>query len=140
MKAFDLVMIDFDGTLSATQAAIVDCMRTTLAALTGVSPSDTAIQRVISRGIGLEDSLIELAGSQVAQSPSLRSRLVRSYRERYADEGDALTTLFSGWSETLLLIVAAGIGTAVVSNKGVAAVQSTLERFGIRVSHRARRG
>jgi phosphoglycolate phosphatase len=129
--SFDLILIDFDGTLCATRPAIVHCMRATLAELTGETPLEHELDAVIGRGIGLDDTFRHLAPRALHRNADLLPRLVHSYRERYAQEGDSLTSLFAGWTETLSALDSAGIVAAVVSNKGPKAVHAALARFGI---------
>jgi phosphoglycolate phosphatase len=130
-RPFDLLLVDFDGTLCATRPAIVHCLRATLVELTGEAPPDEELDVVIGRGIALEETFHHLAPRALHGDEALLPRLVKTYRERYARDGDARTTLFAGWPEALAAINAAGVAVAVVSNKGPKAVHAALAQFGI---------
>ncbi len=126
---FDLVLIDFDGTLCATQAAIAHCVKATLLEETGAAPSDSSVLEVISSGVGLEDTFRTLV--KVTLDADTVSRLVKSYRARYDVEGDPGTTMFPGWHDVLSSLSRLGVAAVVVSNKGIKSVQNAMNQFGI---------
>jgi phosphoglycolate phosphatase len=130
-RPFDLLLVDFDGTLCATRQAIVHCLRATLTELVGETPHDAELDVVIGRGIALEETFHHLAPHALDGDDTLLPRLVKTYRDRYARDGDSLTTLFEGWPDALAAISAAGVAVAIVSNKGPKAVQAALAQFGI---------
>ena len=127
---FDLVLIDFDGTLCATQAAIAHCVKATLLEEQALRPPNSSVLEVISSGVGLEDTFRTLV--KVALDADTVSRLVKNYRARYDVEGDPRTTMFPGWHEVLSsLSRLGGAAGVVVSNKGIKSVQNAMNQFGI---------
>ena len=130
-RRYDLLLIDFDGTLCATRPAILHCLTAALAGATATPPAEAAVSGTIERGIGLEETFRQLAPEAIAREPDLLGRLMKSYRAMYDVEAERLTTLFPLWHRTLERVAAEGVQTAVVSNKGIAAVRTSLDRFGL---------
>jgi phosphoglycolate phosphatase len=126
---FDLVLIDFDGTLGATRAAIAHCVKATLLEVTGSAPSDSSVLEVISSGAGLEDTFRTLIKGTLDLDSV--SQLIKSYRARYDVEGDPRTTMFPGWRDVLSALSRLGVAAVVVSNKGIKSVLSAVNQFGI---------
>ena len=126
---FQLVLIDFDGTLCATQDAIAHCVKATLLEETGAAPCDASVLEVISSGVGLEDTFRTLV-KRTLDAESV-SRLIKTYRARYDVEGDPRTTIFPGWRDVLSSLSRLGVAAVVVSNKGIKSVQNAMNQFGI---------
>ena len=128
---YDLLLLDFDGTLCATRPAIEHCLMAALTEETSHRPSTAAIGATVERGIGLDETFRLLVPDLLERDPALLPRLVTAYRTRYAEVADAYTTCFTGWKESLESLASWGVKTAVVSNKGQGAVVASLERFGL---------
>jgi phosphoglycolate phosphatase len=127
---YSLLLLDFDGTLCASRPAIEHCMKRVLERSIGVVPSAAEILSTISAGLGLEDSFRVLAPGAISKSSELLARLVDEYRALYLVEGEQLTGMYAGWKSALAEFQSLNVQTAIVSNKSVAAIDTTLARFG----------
>lgn len=124
---YKLVIFDFDGTLCATHDAIVYCIRKTFAHLRGEGPEEKQITDTVSAGIGLEETFRTL-GLKENEEIEL---WVSTYRKFYANHGLEKMHLFNGVKKLFSLLVQSKISIAVVSNKGIAAVETALKHFGL---------
>src|SRR3569833_2786137 len=94
-KHFDLIVIDWDGTLMNSTATIVKCIQATARDLGQPVPDQKAASYVI--GLGLQEALqMALPGLD----PKYYPRVVERYRHHYLSEDDGLT-LFEGVREML---------------------------------------
>jgi len=128
-ELYQLILLDFDGTLAATLDDVAWCMTKTFEAFGLQPPSRKSV--LATMGLPLEDVLRALSeGKSVREEECW----VRLYREIYKTDGALHTSLFPGVAETLALAHQHGIATVVLSNKGTSAIQASLERLGV-ISH-----
>jgi phosphoglycolate phosphatase len=124
-----LIIFDFDGTLFDTHRSIAHCINRTFEVLLPThSPRETEVQRLIGSGMGLEDTLQALHPDS---STFNKEEWVSTYRHFYASDGQQLVTPFDGAQHLLRLLQSRNIPTAIVSNKGVAAVVAALSNAGL---------
>ncbi|KAJ6781069.1 hypothetical protein PWT90_03050 [Aphanocladium album] len=128
-----LVIFDFDGTLFDTHESISHSIKLTFDALSPTqTPSESEVQRYISSGTGLSDTFRALTASVgVPFDQETEARWTAKYREVYATDGQALIKPFPGAEALLRHLARREIPVAIVSNKGVAAVVTALERGGL---------
>jgi phosphoglycolate phosphatase len=128
MRAFNVALVDFDGTLVDTRGAVAECMRSVLREHSWRKRPETAISQVIASGAPLLEALQRLM-------PDLESGqvqdCVRRYRIRYPEFDTAQSVLYDGVQSTVRYLATSGIEVVVMSNKGRAAVEATLVRFGL---------
>lgn len=124
---YQLLLLDYDGTLCDTKPAIVHSAVETCRYFGMDIPSPESMEQAISAGIRIIDAVSLLAVDQV---PDPQQWLAR-YREIYHDEGDAQARLFPGVEETLHGLARHKLPMAILSNKGVEAVKRSLQRFGL---------
>jgi phosphoglycolate phosphatase len=133
MNAFSIALVDFDGTLVTTHFAVAECLRQTLSEAREEVPLDNEIFAVIARGVPLADAFQLL-------SPGLTSKqieeCVRRYRILYPQIDIVRSILYEGVQSSLRRLRNMGICTVVLSNKGRAAVEASLARFGLAESVR----
>lgn len=120
-----LIIFDFDGTLASSLEGISACMGKALNLFGYRRPSIDKVRATI--GLTLEDSIRKLTRWACPESDI--PLVVRSYRNLYEVEGERLTTLFDGASDTLAAVKEAGFATALVSNKGRAALVQLLQQL-----------
>ncbi|GKU07097.1 unnamed protein product [Fusarium langsethiae] len=119
------VIFDFDGTLFDTHQAILHSIKLTFNTLLPESvPSESEIQKLIGAGKGLLDVLRTLHPSFDTLD---EDEWVSTYRRIYNDDGQRLTSPFVGAKELLNNLIDRGIPIAIVSNKGVTAIEATLK-------------
>lgn len=127
-----LVIFDFDGTLFDTHESISQTIKLTFDALLPdrVPPQDS-IHRLIASGAGLADTFQALHPDPAAFTPAVETQWIDQYRALYATHGQTLIKAFPGAQALLAALTSRQIPIAIVSNKGVAAVKTALERNGL---------
>ncbi|MFT4103838.1 MAG: HAD family hydrolase [Burkholderiaceae bacterium] len=127
-----LFIFDYDGTICDTSRAISTSLTATFAEYSGAVPQEEDIARLIGTGKTLQETIHELRPTDAGPlDDGELKRWVDSYRKRYADHGDLLVSLFDRAEETLVHLRSAG-DLVLLSNKGIDAVEGSLNRFGIR--------
>ena len=129
MDGFDLIILDFDGTLFDTRPAIVACLRLTLEYF-GHSVDESLIGHVISLGLTLEATFERL----VMASNTDLSMYVENYRKIYeAESCESLATIYPGVEQAIKRWFAQGIPLVILSNKGDKAIHSLLQSHDLSV-------
>ncbi|KAF4342184.1 phosphoglycolate phosphatase [Fusarium beomiforme] len=124
-----LVIFDFDGTLFDTHQAISHSIKLTFDSLLPDSaPSESDVQKLIGSGLGLKEVLKALHPSPDSFD---QDEWTSTYRRFYNDRGQNLVSAFPGARELLSLLRDRDVPVAIVSNKGVAAVEAALKNNGI---------
>ncbi|CAI7645914.1 unnamed protein product [Penicillium bialowiezense] len=127
-----LVIFDFDGTLFDTHESISQTIRLTFdTLLPSHTPPQDEIHRMIASGAGLTETFTTLHPYPEEFTPTVENEWVEQYRALYTTHGQALVKAFPGAKELLTQLNALEIPIAIVSNKGVAAVKTALERNGL---------
>jgi phosphoglycolate phosphatase len=126
MNAFDVVIFDFDGTLFATRPAIVHCLRRAFAAHKRSVPAEKKIAGTVNSGLPLQQTLLALDAALLSDRAALNA-LSATYRAIYRNEAAPLQQPFPGVAAVLERLNAIGTTCLVVSNKGVAAIQRSLD-------------
>ncbi len=129
MNNYKLLILDFDGTLCATHDAILFCIKRTYEILHMTMPNHDFIDETIRAGLGMEKSLNILSPDLTHQQIH---HLLNTYEAIYLAEGEDKSAPFPKAAEILAQLHAAGFILTVVSNKAVAAVETALERFGLK--------
>ncbi|KAI1907577.1 hypothetical protein LOZ61_006050 [Ophidiomyces ophidiicola] len=126
-----LVIFDFDGTLFDTHESIEHSIKLTFDTLLPAHvPPQSEIHRLISSGAGLSDTFRALHPAAETFAAT-ETQWIDKYRELYAVHGQLLIKAFPGAKTLLEELKGHHIPTAIVSNKGVAAVKTALERNGL---------
>jgi phosphoglycolate phosphatase len=123
-----LAIFDFDGTLFDTHESISQTIKLTFDALSTHSPPQPEIHRLIASGAGLADTFRALYPSSADFTSAVENQWIEKYRALYATHGQQLIKAFPGAKELLTELNAHRIRIAIVSNKGVAAVKTALQR------------
>ncbi|KAK7969115.1 phosphoglycolate phosphatase [Apiospora saccharicola] len=137
MPPIKLVIFDFDGTLFDTHRSISHCIKLTFdKLLPAQAPSEAEVHRLISSGAGLQDTFRALHPTATEDASHGDSsfdvdKWTANYRVLYANHGQPLITPFPGAAELLATLRARDIPAAIVSNKGVRAVVTTLRNNGL---------
>ena len=127
MAGFDVYLFDYDGTLAATRPAAARCLAETLRER-GETVSAALIDVAIGSGVPLEAAFARLLPE--ATDADLAGCVTR-YRALYPDIDREMTTLFDGAAETIAALRDDGRRIVVLSNKGRAALEAALARFGL---------
>ena len=111
-KPYQLLIFDWDGTLTNSAALIVSTMQAAIAALNLPARSDQAIAELI--GLGFDEGLALLYPG--ADIPALRDEIFR-HRARNLAEGPPEAPLFTGALETLEALAGANYWLTVATGK-----------------------
>lgn len=125
LERFDLVVFDWDGTLSDSTAAIARAIQDAAADLGLPVPDDATANHVI--GLGLHDALAQAV-------PSLPRERIADYSERYRVHylaREAQLVLFPGARELIAELRAAGVLLAIATGKSQRGLQRALESAGL---------
>ncbi|WP_181305913.1 HAD family hydrolase [Rufibacter sp. XAAS-G3-1] len=131
MLPYPVVIFDFDGTLCATENAILYSFKQAFDQKGITPPSPDAIRQAIGTGGNLSE-LLPLLHPPLQGNPEELEDWVLHYRHIYDTDGGRLTTLFPGVEELLPRLKKEGIACVVISNKGQRAIEDSLERFHLR--------
>jgi phosphoglycolate phosphatase len=113
VKAFDLIIFDFDGTLADSARGIAACMQAAFDSFSLPAPALADVRRHI--GLTLEESIRQLTPAH--PDVDVAAVAVR-YRELHSSVAAPAIALFPEVVATLSTLVAAGIRLVVVSQKG----------------------
>jgi phosphoglycolate phosphatase len=117
-----LAIFDFDGTLFDTRQAIAHTVCRTFVQKGRSAPTPAAVSRTMATGVGINETFHALSQPNPLSSVEL-PQWVDCYREIYRREGAEQAPPFGDPRKLFRRLVAAGIQIAVVSNKGVAAIE-----------------
>ena len=112
MKPYQLLIFDWDGTLSDSAGQIVRAMQFAIAGLTLPPRSDKEIRELI--GLGLNEALGRLYPE--IELDELR-KLLSGYRAQWLSEGAGEARLFEGALEALQLLHSEGYRIAIATGK-----------------------
>lgn len=126
---YSLLLLDYDGTLCDTRAAIKHAMRRTFELLDYPAPSEALMEEAVGRGLVLPDMLLWL---HPPGTPPLPAIWLETYRAVYNTESEELATLFPGAEKLLTTAAAQNKTVVVVSNKGLDILEKSLIRLGLR--------
>lgn len=127
-----LVIFDFDGTLFDTIQCVEHSVKLTFESLLPTHvPAPADIHSLISSGAGISDTLRALHPDTAVFNATEDQWVVR-YRELYATHGQSLTKPYPGAERLLRYLKSENIPTAIVTNKGIAAVKTALEQNGLK--------
>lgn len=123
-----LAMIDFDGTLCSTHAAVRHVIASTFASFDREPAPVAAVDAAIGSGVVVSEAFNRLLGLPAGDREG--EVWAQRYREIYnGGAGLALTQLFPGVPEGLARLVSAGWRCILVSNKGIRALRQALAHF-----------
>jgi phosphoglycolate phosphatase len=126
MNDFRVVVFDYDGTLFDTRPAIVHCIQRAFAETLHAVPPLDAIAATVATGLSLPDTLVVL-DQRLHSNRVILDELARTYRRLYLAEGAPLPKPYLGVGGVLRRLHAEATKCLVVSNKGVAAIQQSLD-------------
>lgn len=112
MRRYDLLIFDWDGTLSDSAAHIVGSMQAALRELGLPARTDQEIAQLI--GLGLAEGM-QILYPEIPPDETIR--LLMGYRARFVGQGDREAPLFAGALDTLTLLAADGHFLAVATGK-----------------------
>lgn len=132
-KSFDLLVFDWDGTLTDSATHIVESIQAAARDLGLAFPTEERARYII--GLGLVDALTYLFPALAREDyPQLAER----YRHHYL-AGDHKLTLFAGASNGIRALHAAGFTLAVATGKSRQGLDRALERSGLALFFHASR-
>ena len=126
MKAYKLVIFDWDGTVMDSVPKIVNCMHQSALACGVTPPSDEAIQNII--GLSLERAVATLFPEQQA----LHTKLIAGYKHQYKHLDVTPTPLFANVEHTLAALQSQGTLLAVATGKSRAGLERLLDETKLR--------
>ncbi|ALJ01130.1 HAD family hydrolase [Rufibacter tibetensis] len=133
MGPYPVIIFDFDGTLCATEDAILYTFKKAFEEKNITPPSPEKIKQAIGTGANLAELLPILHPPlQEKQDEAELQEWVNHYRHLYDTDGGRLTTLFPGAENLIAHLKEQGITCVVISNKGQRAIEDALDRFQLR--------
>ncbi|GGG54238.1 HAD family hydrolase [Hymenobacter glacieicola] len=127
--SYSLLLFDYDGTLCDTRAAIKYSLRRTFQEFGYSKPVEPALRAVVQQGLPLAATLL---GLHPAGTGPLPATWTETYRRIYRAEAEQLVRPFPGAQQVLAAAVALGCTVVVISNKGLAILENSLARLGLR--------
>lgn len=121
---YQLYILDFDGTLADTRAAVVATYNATLRALDLPEQPATRIVSLMGLPLGSTFERVGVPADRVAAA-------VQTYRLSFPTTGTPLVTLFDGVAETLARLEQAGAVLSVASSRGRDSLRDLLTRLGL---------
>jgi phosphoglycolate phosphatase len=122
---YELLLLDFDGTLASTHEDVIWCMRRTFESFGAEPPAPARVLATI--GLLLEKAVESL---RPPGHPLPISEWVAAYRRIFHLEAGPRTRFFEGAAAVLGEAKRRGIETAVVSNRGSLSIEVLLRRLG----------
>ncbi|WP_392343782.1 HAD-IA family hydrolase [Pseudoalteromonas prydzensis] len=126
MKAYKLVIFDWDGTVMDSVPKIVNCMHQSALACAVTPPSDEAIKNII--GLSLECAVATLFPEQ----QGLHTKLIADYKHQYKHLDVTPTPLFANVEHTLAALQSQGTLLAVATGKSRAGLERLLDETKLR--------
>jgi phosphoglycolate phosphatase len=126
MPPYDLVMLDFDGTLIDSASSVVHCVRRTFSAQGEEPPTEAAIRATI--GLPLPDALTRLRGKGGREEGETWAR---AYREIFMSDGPARLQLFEGAAWFLAALADQKVPAVIVSARKAEITNLLLKKFGL---------
>lgn len=126
MKSFQVLLLDFDGTIADTGPAIAHSMRQAFAAHGAALPETSDVLAYV--GAPLPAMITALRPGLAVDAVTA---LAETYRTIYREEGLALMRLFPGIQETLEEARRLGARLAVASNKKHEALGLSVRQLGM---------
>lgn len=120
------LILDFDGTIADTSAAILASVRKTHEKLGLPAPDDEKVRGTI--GLPLRSALATSTGSD---DEALLDKCVEVYRSLFDDTADGSVVLYPGVKETLQALKEEGVKLAIASGRSRASLLSQLEKMEI---------
>ncbi|MDF7674333.1 HAD family hydrolase [Acetobacteraceae bacterium ESL0709] len=128
MSSYELLLIDYDGTMAETRPAILKGLSEAFRETGHQAPSKEDMAATLGHGGTLADFFHMAVPNATMQDVQDFVRIYRAYYS-VADEED--TVLFPDVTETLKQLGEAGFRLVVISNKLSITLTKSLERFGI---------
>ncbi|QDA61214.1 HAD family hydrolase [Hymenobacter jejuensis] len=125
---YSLLLFDYDGTLCDSRQAIQHSIQQFFLEAALPVPPQAEIQRILEMGFPTFSTLKAL---QPNTPPETVAGWVPTYRAIYAEQGEPLVRPFPGAREVLAQATAQGAAVVVLSNKGAAILESSLDRLGL---------
>ena len=110
MPPYDLVMLDFDGTLADSAGSVVHCVQETFVARDEQPPTEAAIRATI--GLPLPEALMSLRGHG---GRAEGMDWAQTYRQVFLAQGMGQVPLFQGAARFLKGLAAKGVPTVIVT-------------------------
>lgn len=125
----DTLLIDFDGTICATESAVRYSLEAVLLKHALIKPHPNSVRDAIGSGLSLRQTFRNLnCGASLSDQDLVA--LEQDYREIYSLEGCRLERLYPR-AELALKECTRHAKLIVLSNKGYAAIETALCRFGL---------
>jgi phosphoglycolate phosphatase len=124
MPAYNLALLDFDGTLADSAASIVHCVQRTFEHYGENIPAGQEIRATI--GLPLAVAMVELRGKG---GPEDGEAWAETYREIFREEGMAKLRMFEGAGDFLQGLADKGVPATIVSARKAELTRDLLMRF-----------
>jgi phosphoglycolate phosphatase len=129
--ACNYFLFDYDGTICNTLPTMNFALAETFAAYRVKVPDETERLTAIGAGLTLHDTIRLLHPDAAQLNQGEVDAMIKSYRQFYMDADSALTELFDGATEVFNHLKGLGKKIVILSNKGIAAVNKSLQSHGL---------
>ena len=126
MKAYSLLIFDWDGTLMDSAAHITTCMRNAIACVQAAPRTDAEIRNII--GLGLDEAVRHLYPQATS---ALVRHIVDEYRQEFLVRTKHGSDLFAGTRETLYTLAAQGYQLAIATGKSRRGLDKVMQETGL---------
>jgi phosphoglycolate phosphatase-like HAD superfamily hydrolase len=124
-------LFDYDGTICNTLPTMNFALAQTFAAYQVKVPDERERLKAISAGLTLHDTIRLLHPDAAQLNEPEVDAMIKTYRQLYLDADEQLTVLFDGTRAVFNHLNRLGKKIVVLSNKGIAAVERSLQFHGL---------
>jgi phosphoglycolate phosphatase len=124
-------LFDYDGTICNTLPTMNFALAQTFAAYQVKVPDEPERMKAIGAGLTLNDTIRLLHPDAAQLSQPEVDAMIKTYRQLYMDADEQLTELFDGTSAVFNHLKGLGKKIVILSNKGIAAVEKSLQFHGL---------
>ncbi|HEX6429404.1 MAG TPA: HAD family hydrolase [Niastella sp.] len=124
-------LFDYDGTICNTFPTMNFALAQTFTKYQVKVPDESERLKAISAGLTLHDTIKLLHPDAAQLSQPEVDAMIKTYRQLYMDADEQLTVLFEGTQAVFNHLKGLGKKIVVLSNKGIAAVERSLQFHGL---------
>ena len=128
---YQLILLDYDGTLCNTKMGIAACIKETCKQLQLPEQDDETVSILIDRAQTTQVTLKSILPKHLYEDSKLVEKWLTTYRALYPQIAEPLTQLFPEVEETLADLKQNELHLVVISNKGQENLQQSLRQHHI---------
>lgn len=130
---YQLILLDFDGTLCDTRPSIAYSITATCHALEITPPTPDKIDKLINQAMPAAITLQHIVSAEQYRQPEFIAHWRQTYQAIYQSKGAELSTTFADVVPTIATLKTRGHTLVVVSNKNQVLLEEALQKLQIDV-------